>query len=396
MGRRGYPLAVIAVLAVLACAPDDAMAHTKGLTLSRFGLIDVSLQSNVDYLTFDNPKRVDFDKIGDRDQKGFNLTSYDLSLSGQLPEFPLKFAMFLTFEQDKASIEESFLFFHKLEEFSPLLSDFQATVGQFRAKFGQFNQIHDHEWFLEDPPLIHTKFLGPDGVHLLGAEVTYQVPISTFLQFSLSVQSKGALGGYPGATSNTPPTFALEAADDVVVFPRVETFFDLTDNTDLSLGASGAIGKNKPASNDKTYLTGGDVLLRWKSGAAAFPYIRWLTEGIWAVRDNPIITAGANKGLQLGSDVVGGFFSELGYRFSQHWQVTGRVDYVGIPKGNEDEHLRLTGGLRYLITSIAKIGLQYDHNAQSGRDKPYNAYFIQFSVGLGTVTPGVGKFLDPF
>jgi hypothetical protein len=394
MKRYAFSLGFIGLL-VVASSPA-AFAHTKGLTLSRFGLIDVSLQANLVYADFEDPKRVDFDKIGDRHEKGFNLTSFDLSLTGQTPEFPLKFAMFLTFEQDKASIEEAFLFFHKLEEFSPVLSDFQATVGQFRAKFGQFNQIHDHEWFLADPPLIHTKFLGVDGVHLLGAEVTYQVPIPYFLQFALSVQSKGALDGFPAATSSTPPTFALRTADDVVVFPRVETFFDLTDNTDLSLGASGAIGRNKPTSDDRTYLIGGDVMLRWKSGAAAWPYIRWLTEGIWAVRKNPIVQAGANKGLQEDSDVVGGFFSELGYRFSQHWQVTGRVDYVGIPKGNEDEDLRLTGGLRYLISSVAKIGLQYEYNAPSGRDKPYSAVFVQFNVGLGTVTPGVGKFLDPF
>ncbi|MBI3826218.1 MAG: hypothetical protein HY294_09485 [Candidatus Rokubacteria bacterium] len=395
MKRHALSLGVIGWLVLFAWSPD-AVAHTKGLTLSRFGLVDVSLQANVAYVTFDNPKVVDFDKIGDRHQKGWNLTSFDLSLTGQLPEFPLKFAMFLTFEQDKTSIEEAFLFFHKLEEFSPLLSDFQATVGQFRAKFGQFNQIHDHEWFLEDPPLIHTKFLGPDGVHLLGAEVTYQVPISTFLQLSLSIQSKGALDGFPGATSNTPPTFALHSADDVVVFPRVETFFDLTDTADLSLGASGAFGRNKPDSRDRTYLIGGDVLLRWKLGAGSYPYLRWLTEGIWAVRENPIVTAGANKGLQLGNDVVGGAFSELGYRFSQHWQATGRVDYVGIPKGHEDEHLRLSGGLRYLISSVAKIGIQYEHSARSGADRPYNAVFVQFNVGLGTVTPGVGKFLDPF
>src|SRR2546425_3355054 len=156
MKRYAFPLGFIGLL-VVASSPD-AVAHTKGLTLSRFGLIDVSLQANVAYVNFDDPKKVDFDKIGDRHHKGFNLTSFDLSLSGQVPEFPLKFAMFLTFEQDKASIEEAFLFFHKLEEFSDVLRDFQATVGQFRAKFGQFNQIHDHEWFLADPPLIHTKF----------------------------------------------------------------------------------------------------------------------------------------------------------------------------------------------------------------------------------------------
>jgi hypothetical protein len=394
MKRYALALGFIGLL-VVASSPV-AFAHTKGLTLSRFGLIDVSLQANVAYATFSDPNKVDFDKIGDRHSKGFNLTSFDLSLTGQTPEFPLKYALFLTFEQDKASIEEAFLFFHKLEEFSPALSDFQATVGQFRAKFGQFNQIHDHEWFLADPPLIHTKFLGVDGVHLLGTEVTYQVPIPYFLQFSLSIQSKGALDGFPAATSSTPPTFALRTADDMVVFPRIETFLDLTDNTDLSLGASGAIGRNKPTGSDRTYLIGGDVLLRSKSGAGAWPYIRWLTEAIWAVRENPIVQAGANKGLQVNSDVVGGVFSELGYRFSPHWQVTGRVDYVGIPKGNEDEHLRLTGGLRYLISSVAKIGLQYEYSAPSGRDKPYSAVFIQFNVGLGTVTPGVGKFLDPF
>ena len=394
MKRHAAALAVIGGLVVLAWAPE-AKAHTKGLTLSRFGLIDVSLQGNVDYTIFSDPNKVDFDKIGDRSKEGFNLTSFDLSLTGETPEFPMKFAMFLTFEQTAASIEEAFVFFHKLGEFTPVLSDFQATVGQFRVKFGQFNQIHDHEWFLEDPPLINVKFLGVDGVHLLGAEVTYQPPISQFVQLALSVQSKGTEDGYPAATSSTPPTFALQTTQDIVGFARAETFWDLTDNSDLSLGVSGALGKNKPNSNDLTYLLGGDVMFRWKSGAQSWPYIRWLTEGIWAFRDNPIVTAGARKGQQVDSDVVGGFFSELGYRFTRHWQVTGRVDYIGIPKGNEDAYLRLTGGLRFLITSVAKLGVQYDYSFPSGRDPAYSAVFFQLSVGLGTVTPGVGKFLDP-
>jgi hypothetical protein len=45
---------------------------------------------------------------------------------------------------------------------------------------------------------------------------------------------------------------------------------------------------------------------------------------------------------------------------------------------------------------VAKIGVQYEYSAKSGRDLPYHAVFIQLNVGLGTVTPGVGKFLDPF
>ncbi len=376
-------------------APDNAFAHTKGITLSRFGLIDVSLQGNIAYVNFDNPSKVDFDKIGDRHEKGLNLTSFDLSLTGETPQFPLKYALFETFEQEGASIEEAFLFFHKLEVFSPALSNFQATVGQFRVKFGQFNQIHDHEWFLTDPPLIHTKFLGVDGVHLLGAELTYQLPISQFVQLSLSAQTPGASGEFPSAAKGAPPTFALTSANDFVLFPRVETFFDLTDNSDLAFGASGAIGRNKAGSDDRTYLAGLDILYRWKPGThPGWPYLRWLTEAIWAFRENPVVVAGANKGLQVDSDVVGGFFSELGYRFSEHWQVTGRVDYVGIPQGHEDPHLRLTSALRYYLNPVAKLNFQYEYSARSGRDAAYNAFFIQLNVGLGTVTPGVGKFLE--
>src|SRR5262245_5580359 len=205
-------LATLTLVAGLmsAAGVPEAAAHTKGLTLSRFGLIDVSLTGNVDYAIFSNPDKVDFDKIGDRSNPGFNLTSFDVSLTGELPEFPLKLALFAAFEQTGASIEEAFFFFHKLGEFTPLLKDFQATVGQFRVKFGQFNQIHDHEWFLEDSPLIHTKFLGADGVHLVGAEVTYQIPIPQFVQLALAVQSRGAEDGWPAPTDNTPPTYALQ------------------------------------------------------------------------------------------------------------------------------------------------------------------------------------------
>jgi hypothetical protein len=343
---------------------DEALGHVKGVSLSRFGLIDVSLTGNIAYAAFDKASQIDFAKIGDRHEEGFNLTSFDVAFTGELFQFPAKFALFLAFEQESTSIEEAFFFFHKLEAFTPLLSNFQATVGQFRVKFGQFNQIHDHEWCLNDPPLIHTKFLGVDGVHLLGAELTYQPPLPYFVQVSLSAQTPGGVEGYPSAAAGAPPTYAIRGGNEFVIFPRVETFFDLTDASSLALGASGAIGQNKRDSDDKTYLLGVDLLYRWKGGTQpGWPYVRWLTEAIWAIREHPIVVAGANKGRQVGDDVVGGFFSELGYRLAYRWQVTGRVDYVGIPKGEEDKQFRLSGALRYYLNPVAKLDLQYEYGA---------------------------------
>jgi hypothetical protein len=106
------------------------------------------------------------------------------------------------------------------------------------------------------------------------------------------------------------------------------------------------------------------------------------------------VQAGANKGRQVGDDVVGGFFSELGYRFTYRWQVTGQVDDEGIPKGAEDKQLRLTGALRHCLNPVAKINLQYEYGSPSGQDRFYHAVFVQLNIGLRT--RGVGKFLDPF
>jgi len=72
--------------------------------------------------------------------------------------------------------------------------------------------------------------------------------------------------------------------------------------------------------------------------------------------------------------------------------ATGRVDYVGIPKGNEDEHCAFTAGLRtdqHGGENRPPVTIQ----RAVGRDQPYHAVFVQ-SRGDRHRDPGVGKFLD--
>jgi hypothetical protein len=74
--------------------PSETRSHTKGITLSRFGLLDISVTGNVVFVTFDDEKKVNFDKLGGRHEEGFNLTSFDIAISGELPTLPMKFALF--------------------------------------------------------------------------------------------------------------------------------------------------------------------------------------------------------------------------------------------------------------------------------------------------------------
>ena len=71
---------IIVKLFVIAVLSSSALAHTKGVSLSRFGLIDLSLQANVVYAGL---SKVNVDKIGDRHDNGFNLTSFDVSVTGE-------------------------------------------------------------------------------------------------------------------------------------------------------------------------------------------------------------------------------------------------------------------------------------------------------------------------
>ncbi|MCI0527670.1 MAG: hypothetical protein L0Y56_09530, partial [Nitrospira sp.] len=210
-----------------------------------------------------------------------------------------------------------------------------------------------------------------------------------------------------------------------VLFSRATTFLDLTTNSNLEIGGSFAMGKNKDESmdfsdptfnpsglsaslDDRTYLYGFDFTYQWKPQPYS-PYVRWTNEFLWGKRETPVVLSldrssrgpGVDLDTQvtrtiMDSDTVGGMYSELAYRFSYYWEVDGRLDFVGMPVGHEDRQLRGTGSLRYYINPVSRISLQYSYTDDSGLDQGYNTIYLQFNIGGGTVTPGLGKFYNLF
>ena len=417
-------LLLIFMLGIVVWSVPSAEAHTKGVSLSRYGLVDVSWTANIVYGKFYNyDQGVNPVKLGERQFEGLSVTSFDLAFSQDCfilyANLPCKWALFTAFGQDSAGIEEAFILFHKLPYY------LQAKTGIFRVNFMKINQYHDHEWAFADPPLISTFFLGVDGVHNVGFELNWQPPTPIFLELSASLV-RGPVGNFdrtfPGKWDEVSGTLS---ANEFILFNRATTFFDLTVNTNLELGASFATGRNKsntmdfsdPVFNplgidaglgDRTILYGADFTYQWKP-APYSPYVRWTTEYLAGKRKNPVVLALDRSvrapGVDLESqvrksimetDTVGGMYSELAYRFSYYWEVDGRFDYVGLPKGNEDRQARYTGSLRYYINPVSRISLQYSHTDQSGGDKDYDVFYVQFNIGGGTVTPGLGKFYNLF
>lgn len=396
----------------------SAYSHTKGISLSKYGLIDSSWSSNITYGLFsDYENGFNALKLGERHFSGLNLTSFDFSFTQDVPIFPIKWALFTAWSPSGIAIEESFLLFHKLP------AQLQLKTGIFRVNFTKINQYHDHEWSFADPPLVSTYFLGVDGVHSLGAELNWQPPTPFFTELSISAMQNpvGTIDRtFPGKFDIVQGGIDL---NHFTTYGRAVTYFDLDNDNNIEIGLSGAIGQNKPneldkdisnpkniksSKNDNTILGGFDFTYIYKPNAFD-PYIRWTSEFMIANRTNPIIYSldrekkEVNTPLEervsktlMPSDLIGGFYSEINYRFLRNWDISGRFDYLGIPKGNDDTQMRLTTGLRYFIDASSRINLQYEYTLPSGKDSSYHTVFLQLNIGGGTVTPGLGKFYTLF
>lgn len=428
-------LGTISLMPVLAWAPP-AEAHVKGVTLSQYGLIDMSLNINLMYANMTHyAEGYNQDVVGGSIPRGFTLKSADLSFSAELFQFPAKFALFITGAESGSSIEESFVYFHKMP------FNLALKAGIFRSNIGKINPVHDHEWNFATPPIITNIMLGEDGIHKLGMELTWQPPIETFVEFSLDVQNAQLQGDFGNvnrfSTFVRPIDTRNNAADDAgtdtnqfVIIPKISSVIGINDAMTWEPGISGAFGNNKNADmiaasgctecnpDDKTTLIDLESTLFWKPPTSPiFPNVRWTIEGILAKRDHPIINQKdlnnygmfTSTALPGKSDTLWGAYTEASYRYAYRHELAARLDYVApssqdyvdpassqIIGKQEDSHVRYAAAYRYYVSPVARWTFEYDHLNASGLQQDSDILIVQLNMGLGTVTPGVGKFLTLF
>jgi hypothetical protein len=445
-----FGLGILFMIAALVIT-RPAEAHVKGVTLSQYGLIDMSLNINLMYANMTHyAEGYNQDVVGSSIPRGFTLKSADLSLSAELFQFPAKFALFITNNEFGSSIEETFIYFHKMPVNTSL------KVGIFRSNFGKMNPVHDHEWNFATPPIVTNIMLGEDGIHKLGIEATWQPPLDTFVELSLDVQNAQLQGDFGNV--NRFPSFVRPAdplhnggdsggtdTNNFIFIPKISTIIGLSDFTTWELGNSWAIGNNKNADmitaagcaascnpDDKTTLIDLESTIFWKPPTSPiFPNVRWTVEGIMAKRDNPILNQKNSTGLIGGSpfaspgagtavysgapavagksDTVWGLYTEASYRYAYRHELAARFDYVAPSSADyvdpsslqvigkqEDSHLRYTLAYRYYVSPVARWTFEYDHLNATGLQQDSDIFIVQMNMGLGTVTPGVGKFLTLF
>lgn len=271
--------------------------------------------------------------------------------------------VFISFGEEGVEVEEGYL------TFTSLPAGLLLKVGKMRAEFGKVNTIHNHALSFIDRPLVSNNLVGgEDGINDAGFS------LSRFLQGPKNWFLQGTAQVFRGDSSDV---FTSNRRQDVSVVGHARAYKDLTDSTNLDLGASYARGHNELGSRFLTNLYSADATLRWKPlSRAIYKSVLFRNEFVWSARDQ------LSPSSSFQTQHAFGLYSSVDYRVNRRWTVGGRFDRSGHAT---DARLTDTGFstlLTYWPSEFSQIRSQYRFT-RYGQGGNANELLFQFLFVLG-------------
>jgi hypothetical protein len=389
---------------------DTSSPLTQPIALTGGGTknyMNISFDS-VFSLAASSERHLDHLEVGDHDpqQRGFNARNAEIALDGAVDPYFEGFAnIVLKLDNDNETeieLEEAFL------QTTSLPYGLQVKGGQFFDAFGRINATHPHTWEFADSPIVNGRFLGPDGLRGVGAQISWTVPVPWYSQVLFAVQNGRGGTGYsfrnPGEDGvfygRTTIDRDMTALRDFVFVPRLENSFNLSETQTVLVGTSGAFGTNDTGADEHTQIYGADLLYKWKSARAegGFPFVKWQTEAMYRRFE-------AGRGLDDTFPVSEtfrdwGLYSQVLWGFKKGWVAGIRGDYLHMQESaftNDDtrqSRSRVSANLTWYPTEFSKLRLKYNHDFLDANaflsSRDVDSIFLQFEFILGA--HGAHKF----
>jgi hypothetical protein len=173
--------------------------------------------------------------------------------------------------------------------------------------------------------------------------------------------------------------------------PRITTSADLTDNTTLVAGVSGAFGPNNSGSTSRTQIYGADLYWKWKSprAAAGFPFVSLQTEGMYR-NYGAALRARLDDPQRLFLEETlhsGGVYAQVLWGIRPRIVAGLRYDWINADTLSFEpvlrpERSRISPNFTWYPTEFSKLRFQYnfDRRQDVGND---SSFWVQFEFILG-------------
>ena len=263
---------------------------------------------------------------------------------------------FLAFSPEGVEIEEGFV------TFTSLPGGVLAKAGKMKEQVGKVNTLHPHSLSWTDRPLALGNLLGgEEGLADAGVSVSKLLP-NRFL----FLEATGEL------FSGNSGIFQSHQRSDLSWVGRLRGYRDLTEATNLDIGASFARGKNDLGSEFSTEVVAVDATFRYRPLQRAL-YRRFLgrTELFWSRRDQ-----------EEGTVPAFGMYVSGDYQFARRWFAGARYDWS---ERATDASLRDKGAsvtLTFWPSEFSQVRGQYRRiNFAEGVKSNELLFQLLFSIG---------------
>jgi hypothetical protein len=270
----------------------------------------------------------------------------------------------------------------------------QVKAGQFFTEFGRLNPTHPHSWDFVDQPLVNGRLFGADGLRSVGARVSWLMPADFYSEALLTIQnSQGetltSFRGVPGDTlfGRDIVERGVSSVSDMLIVPRYNASFDLSDTQTLLVGASAALGPNGSGDSGRTRIYGIDGFWKWKSPTAfkGFPFVKVQGE---LMRRNATTDAVPEQQLAATTFDDWGGYLQASWGYKPGWVVGLRGDTVGGDNGDPFDpalarRFRLSPVLTWFPTEYSKFRLQYNFDHGDALDQDEHSLWLQMEFLLG-------------
>ena len=186
---------------------------------------------------------------------GFTFQQLEMHLASKVDPF-FEFEANLVFSRFGVEIEEAYA------RTLALPHALQVRAGQYLLPFGRLNPTHPHAWHFLDQALMLGKFMGSEGGRGLGVEVSWLAPLPWYAKATFSAtQPAGECCSRSFSVAANEP---INGPEDLLYTGRMEQFWDVNDDWAVLLGASGMMGENKTGLKNATFISGADLLIRYR------------------------------------------------------------------------------------------------------------------------------------
>ena len=271
---------------------------------------------------------------------------------------------FLSFGEEGVNLEEGYL------TFPAIPGGLLVKVGKQRAAFGKVNTLHNHVLPWTDRPLVSTSLVGgEDGINDAGFSVARLIQNPWFFLEATGQVYRGDSDG----------VFHSSQRGDLSYVGHLRGYQDITENTNIDLGASYSRGHNNAGvingvdlGRFTTDLWGVDATLRWRPlQRSIYHSFVGRSELIWSHREQP-----------FGTQRAFGYYVSGDYQLGRRWFAGARYD-----RSDRADAAALTDSgqsllLTYWPSEFSQVRGQYRRTKYADAETA-NEFLFQFQFSIG-------------